>query len=397
MSTKTVLRKIIKAALILAACAAWLAHAVFCWGLSGRGNWLSVQDLPALRPLWKFLSDRTYKESVCTYLSLAGFVFFAFYMTVLLPDLMKRFFPIKGKKRKVFRTVIIVLTCIAAYISFFGSVINEKSVPKALVWMYPGRFGLNVAVKYANLYLIPVSLLLIVLTWVLPVVIRFLKKMPQLLPLKAGNVKSVCAFYVLLAATAFFVTGASAALLGAAETFFPHASSVVNSMESGMAKAASGIFLTLILAPFIEETAFRGLIQHHVRRVLPAWFAIVLAAACFGLWHRNLAQFIYTFVWGVIFGVIYNATGKVRHTILMHMLGNLFSILSFSTSNDAVFGKHVVLPTIRSWLMKLPFFPAVLMTLLFAALIIAALETALWIAKGKETRFIRVIRRMKKR
>lgn len=355
-----------------------------------------MQSIPELQPLWKILSDTSYKVSLGSYLSLAGFVLFTFYLSVLLPDLMRRYFPLKGKKLLAFRTVIIALICLGAYISLFGSILNPSRLPKAVKWMSPARFGMLTPVRYINLCLIPFSLFLIMISLAVPALLRIFKKGPGRVSVKAKKVRKGLAFYGLLAATALLVTGVSAALLGAASAFYPNAVSFVNGMEGGLAEAASGIFLTIVMAPVVEETAFRGLIQHHLGGVLPAGIAIVSAAVFFGLWHWNLAQFIYTFVWGVLFGIVYSATGKVRHTILLHALGNLFAVLAYSTKKDAVFGKRVVLPAVRSWLMNLQLIPAVLIFLLFAALIFAAMETALWTATGKENRFICLIKKAKR-
>lgn len=385
--TKTLSTKIVQTVLILAACTLWLAFAVYCWNNGGTRS--SFKEEPFLEPLWNFLKDRSSKPSASIYIDLSGFCFFAFYMSVLLPDIMRRFFSLKGKALLGFRCIIIASITAAAYFGMIGC-LSRSMAPERFKWLWPNVGGL--AVQAVHLYMIPFSLFLILFTWVLPVTVQFFVKNAKERFLNAAHVKRTAAFYGMLAVIAFLVTGFSAVLLAIVKVFAPTAPDVVIKMENSAAVSVSSIFLSLILAPFIEETAFRGLIQHHAGRVLPAIAAILLASVYFGLWHRNLGQFVYTFIWGVLFGIIYNATGKVRHTIIMHFLGNLFSDLAFSTTQNAVLGKHIVLPAIRVWLMKLPLLPAIMMLLLFAALLIAATGTALYLAEEKENRVIRVIK-----
>lgn len=389
--TKTLIRRILQTVLILTACTLWLAFAIYCWN---RGSTLSgVRDEPFLEPLWNFLKDRSSKTGASIYIDLSGFCFFTFYMSVLLPDLMRRFFPLKGKALLIFRCGIAAAVIAAAYFSMVGT-LNLTLAPESLKWLWRNAGGR--ALQAVHLYMIPLSLFLILFTWVLPVVIQFFRKARKEHSLDPASIRRTAAFYGMLVLIAFLVTGASAVLLAVVKVFAPSAPQVVISMENRAAVSVSSIFLTLILAPFIEETAFRGLIQHHARRVLPAAAAILLASVYFGLWHRNLGQFVYTFTWAVLFGLIYNATGKVRHTILMHFLGNLFAVLAYSTSENAVLGRHVVLPAVRIWLMDLPLLPAILMLLLFAALLFIVTETALYLVNKKENRFIQIVNAVRK-
>lgn len=387
-NTYSLIRRILQTALILGACTFWLVFVIHCW------NKPAMPNASLLEPLFRWLGDTARKQSITIYLGFAGFLFVAFYMTVLLPDLMRRFFPLKGKKLLVFRIIITGLVCAAAYVSILGCT-NRSTIPEWLEWLSPGnRF--SQVMKPVNLGMIPLGIFLILFCWGIPAAVHTLVNVRKNKTLNAAAVKKTLAFYALLAAVAFLVTAASAALLAVVGKFAPGAPDVVVRMEQRDAVNVSGIFVTALLAPVTEEIAFRGLIQHHARRVLPAIPAILLASVFFGLWHRNIGQFVYTFTWAVLFGLIYNATGKVRHTILMHALGNLLAVLSYSTANNAVLGRYYVLPAARAWLMALPLVPAILMLLLIAALLYAVMEAALCLATGKENRLIRLIRRRKK-
>ena len=83
------------------------------------------------------------------------------------------------------------------------------------------------------------------------------------------------------------------------------------------------IFFAVILGPILEEVMFRKIL---LSRLLPFGerFAILVGAIFFALYHGNLSQFLYAFLVALIFGVIVCRTGKIRYTILLHMLINFF-------------------------------------------------------------------------
>ena len=82
------------------------------------------------------------------------------------------------------------------------------------------------------------------------------------------------------------------------------------------------IIFIVILAPILEEIFFRKIICD---KLLPLGegYAIVLSATIFGLGHGNFYQFAYTFFIGIIFALIYVKTGKLRYSIIYHMIFNL--------------------------------------------------------------------------
>ena len=50
--------------------------------------------------------------------------------------------------------------------------------------------------------------------------------------------------------------------------------------------------------------------------------AVVTSAVIFGLFHGNLSQMFYAFTIGLVFGTVYLLSGKLRYTVVMHMLVN---------------------------------------------------------------------------
>ena len=82
------------------------------------------------------------------------------------------------------------------------------------------------------------------------------------------------------------------------------------------------LLFTVILAPIFEELVFRKWILDRL-----AGFgygpAIGFSGLVFGLYHGNFYQFFYAFALGCLFAYVYLTTGKLRCSVLMHMVINL--------------------------------------------------------------------------
>lgn len=78
-----------------------------------------------------------------------------------------------------------------------------------------------------------------------------------------------------------------------------------------------------ILGPLCEELLFRGLIARRLARYgqKPAAF---VSALLFGLYHANLSQFCYAFLLGLLLAYAMFYTGRLRTSVLLHMLFNLY-------------------------------------------------------------------------
>ena len=79
----------------------------------------------------------------------------------------------------------------------------------------------------------------------------------------------------------------------------------------------------LIIAPLLEEYIFRKCV---VTSLAPYSHkaAIFLSGFSFGLIHGNFYQFFYAFFLGILFAYIFLRTGRLRYSILLHFLINLF-------------------------------------------------------------------------
>lgn len=94
------------------------------------------------------------------------------------------------------------------------------------------------------------------------------------------------------------------------------------------------IFLTMVvMAPICEEILFRKVLIDRTR-LYGDKAAIVVSGFIFGLCHGNFYQFFYAFFIGVVFAYIYIQTGKLRYTIVFHMIINfLGSIVGLKVQN----------------------------------------------------------------
>lgn len=81
------------------------------------------------------------------------------------------------------------------------------------------------------------------------------------------------------------------------------------------------MLIVVTIGPIVEELMFRRFL---IDRII--WYgdktAVFVSALLFGLIHGNFYQFFYAFGLGLVFGYIYVKTGKIKYTILFHMLIN---------------------------------------------------------------------------
>ncbi len=76
-----------------------------------------------------------------------------------------------------------------------------------------------------------------------------------------------------------------------------------------------------ILAPIFEELIFRKILIDHLSKYGKT-LAVIASGLMFGLYHGNFAQFFFATMLGMFFGYIYVTTGKIRYSIIYHMIVN---------------------------------------------------------------------------
>ncbi len=86
------------------------------------------------------------------------------------------------------------------------------------------------------------------------------------------------------------------------------------------------IFTAVILAPFVEESLFRGFLFAGFRQRYGWNRAALLSSSIFALAHVLPAAFIPTFVLGYSFSYLYHKSNSLWPGIIMHFLVNAFGV-----------------------------------------------------------------------
>ncbi len=84
---------------------------------------------------------------------------------------------------------------------------------------------------------------------------------------------------------------------------------------------------TAVIPAVVEEFICRGGLYHTYKKANPIR-AVFFSSLIFGLLHRNLNQFLYTFVLGIIFCLALEATGSMVSGVLMHLTINATAVIS---------------------------------------------------------------------
>lgn len=104
-------------------------------------------------------------------------------------------------------------------------------------------------------------------------------------------------------------------------------------MENMLAPLSQGSVLVSLLtvgivAPFIEEFIFRGVIFKTLNKNISIIWTIIIQAVFFGLFHGNLIQGTYATLLGLVFGYITYKTRSLWPAVVMHMTNNTIAIIS---------------------------------------------------------------------
>ncbi len=109
----------------------------------------------------------------------------------------------------------------------------------------------------------------------------------------------------------------------------------------GNGSIAMLILSTCILVPISEELIFRGIVQGELRRVMPAWAAILIQGVLFALVHGNPVQISYVIFPALILGLTYEWTRSIYVPIGLHMLFNFIgSALPTILAQDAAAAQY---------------------------------------------------------
>ncbi|QQK08452.1 CPBP family intramembrane glutamic endopeptidase [Miniphocaeibacter halophilus] len=98
-------------------------------------------------------------------------------------------------------------------------------------------------------------------------------------------------------------------------------------------------FMTVILAPIVEEYMFRYFIYKKIS-IYGDKIYVLFSSLIFGMFHLNIVQGIYAFILGNILALVYVCSGKLKYPILIHMIINLLgggiSIITLTFNNNTI-------------------------------------------------------------
>lgn len=86
------------------------------------------------------------------------------------------------------------------------------------------------------------------------------------------------------------------------------------------------IISSVIVGPLIEEVLFRYILLGNLKRFNNKIVSIILGSIIFSLMHNGIINIVYTFLLGLILGVIYLKKGKIMDSIIIHSFANLMSL-----------------------------------------------------------------------
>ncbi len=94
-------------------------------------------------------------------------------------------------------------------------------------------------------------------------------------------------------------------------------------------------FVAIVLAPILEELAFRGLLLRAFSQPLGTGWAIVLQAVCFGAYHFNpslgrfnMPSIVAKTAIGAVFGIAATRWRRLGPTMIAHALFNTVFVIS---------------------------------------------------------------------
>lgn len=147
------------------------------------------------------------------------------------------------------------------------------------------------------------------------------------------NVAVKWQFLLIIPILALFLIVADTYLLTALEDFFIRIDykEPIQNFDTFLSNPGGIIILILavcVLPAVCEELIFRGLILRGLAARFKPFIAIIFSALIFSLSHMSPSQTIHQFILGIALGYLVLTTGSIWASMLMHFCNNLFAVLS---------------------------------------------------------------------
>lgn len=102
--------------------------------------------------------------------------------------------------------------------------------------------------------------------------------------------------------------------------------------------------LTLcVVAPFVEELVFRGIMYQRMKDYMDKVTAVLLSSLIFGVYHGNLVQGLYAGILGVLFCFVYEKCGSFAAPVLFHMAANTTALIMMYFPVSTFISEHIIL------------------------------------------------------
>lgn len=125
------------------------------------------------------------------------------------------------------------------------------------------------------------------------------------------------------------------AVLGIIQTLLKGSVEVAQNQQSleEMAKQGPGalafvLALSVLVAPFLEEIIFRGVVLNYFFKGSNWWINVILSGVLFGYFHLagyggfDILAFLQYSSMGIVLAVVYKKTKQIQYSIGLHMLNN---------------------------------------------------------------------------
>ncbi|MBQ6719457.1 MAG: CPBP family intramembrane metalloprotease [Oscillospiraceae bacterium] len=337
-------------AAVLCACSLWLLFVIDYWNNATA----YISSFP-----WHLHAYTQYTNA--SYLISAGLPLTTFFLLCVLPDAMGRMFSKYNRWNKWYIAIAAILLTVQTALMLASSRFYVETGIAELLFGYHYHITLR---KMTEWYIrsIPVVLGLSVLVWLFGI-LASLHRMNR--PVRHDTCKQTVETGIWCVVLTVILSLGSIMILNLlAAMNHSGAAANVTAFASHIARNRKETMISLISAPLVEEIAFRGVICKWLKKTSNSWIAVVISAVFFGLWHRNLGQFSYTFVWGTLFGFICLRSGTVIWPVMMHFFSNLLSVLAHSNSNACILGAWPAFVGIRVWIQQWSI-PATILGLVF--------------------------------
>lgn len=109
------------------------------------------------------------------------------------------------------------------------------------------------------------------------------------------------------------------------------------------------LILCIILGPFVEELIFRGVLLKMFASSVGVFFSVIITSVLFAFSHGDIVQIAYTFVLGLVLGIVRYKSTSLWSPIALHMSFNVAGAVA-AFYNLAFDGFDIIIISIAAFL-----------------------------------------------